>query len=157
MKLSFPDVRMSVRASVSAGLAVFAAQLAQLEYPIYAMIAAVLVTDLATSQTRELAVPRLVGTILGAGMGAAISVVLPHGVIAVCFGIIVTMLLSYVAGLHDASKVAGYICGIVLLSYGDNPWFYAFHRFLETVLGIGMAVMVSFVPRLVTLPGERSK
>jgi len=55
MKLSFPDVRMSVRASVSAGLAVFAAQLAQLEYPIYAMIAT---TQIDTDRPQYLAYPQ---------------------------------------------------------------------------------------------------
>ena len=27
-----------------------------------------------------------------------------------------------------------------------NPWFYALHRAIETVLGIGMAILVSLCP-----------
>jgi len=58
------------------------------------------------------------------------------------------MLLSHLLHLRDAAKVAGYVCGVVLFSHGDHPWFYAFHRTIETALGIGMAILVSLVPKL---------
>jgi len=50
--------------------------------------------------------------------------------------------------LDGSARVSGYICGIVLLEFADVPWAYAFHRSVETPLGILAALAVSFVPRL---------
>jgi uncharacterized membrane protein YgaE (UPF0421/DUF939 family) len=64
------------------------------------------------------------------------------------------MLLSDLLRLRHAAKVAGYICGVVLLDHGDQPWFYAFVRMVETLLGIAAAVLVSLLPKLI--PVDRS-
>jgi hypothetical protein len=55
--------------------------------------------------------------------------------------------------LSQAAKVAGYIAGIVVLEHSASPWWYATKRFLETVLGIGSAFLVSVVIPLL-LPGH---
>ena len=58
------------------------------------------------------------------------------------------MLLTYVARVPAAAKLAGYVCGIVILAHGAHPWSYALYRVVETFLGIAMAVLVSVVPKL---------
>jgi hypothetical protein len=40
-----------------------------------------------------------------------------------------------------------------MLEHGDDPWSYALHRAVETVLGIGLAVLVSLAPPLVPIDG----
>jgi uncharacterized membrane protein YgaE (UPF0421/DUF939 family) len=67
------------------------------------------------------------------------------------FGILVAMLICLISRVHEGAKVAGYICGIVVVAHGTHPWSYAFLRFTETVLGIGVAWLISFVPRLVRI------
>mgnify|MGYP001275648994 CR=1 FL=1 len=59
------------------------------------------------------------------------------------------MLACNLVRMQEGAKVAGYICGIVMLSYGSEPWSYAFYRLLETMLGIGVAWGISFVPKLI--------
>ena len=41
------------------------------------MISAVIVTDLEVTQTRKLALPRLIGTVIGSAIGATMTTVLP--------------------------------------------------------------------------------
>jgi len=149
-------LQLSTRAALSAGLAVAIAQFLELQYPLYALIAAVIVMDLSPSKTQQLAWQRLAGTLLGATVGAALSSALPPGPLAIAFSILVAMLLSYAVRLQAAAKLAGYVCGIVVLAHGAHPWSYALYRLIETLLGIGSAVLLSYVPKLlrVEVPDE---
>ena len=117
-------------------------------YPIYALLAAVIVIDLSPSKTRQLALQRLIGTLLGGTVGAALSYVLPAGPLAIMISILAAMLLTYVARVPAAAKLSGYVCGIVILAHGTHPWSYALSRVVETFLGLAMAVLVSLVPKL---------
>ncbi|HOY58795.1 MAG TPA: FUSC family protein, partial [Verrucomicrobiota bacterium] len=119
-------------------------------HPLYAMIAAVLVTDLSPAKTRKLGIPRLAGTVLGATLDATIGSLLPGGTWFLGLGIFGGMYLTHVMGLEEAVKLAGYVCGIVLLDHASKPWSCAVWRIVETLLGIGLAVSVSFVPKLLS-------
>lgn len=63
-------IQLAFRAAVAAGLSVALAQLRKFEQPIYALIAAVIVTDLPAFRTSKLGQWRLVATIVGAACGA---------------------------------------------------------------------------------------
>jgi uncharacterized membrane protein YgaE (UPF0421/DUF939 family) len=58
------------------------------------------------------------------------------------------MCLCHPLRLHGAEKVTGYVCGIVMLDHAGVPLLYAGHRLVETLLGVGIAILVSFVPKL---------
>ena len=93
--------------------------------------------------------PRLAGTVVGATLGAALSPWLHPGATGITLSILAAIVLSHFLRLHDAAKVAGYVCGIVVLDHGANPWSYALYRLIETVVGIGVAIFVSVVPKLI--------
>ena len=143
-----PALQLSVRAGVAATFALVLAQLLHLQHPLYAMISAVIVTDLDASQTPQLALPRLTGTLIGSGLGAAINTFLPPSLWTIGPGIMIAMLVSYLTSMPAAARIAGYVCGIVLIDHGDSPWTYGFFRMVETALGIGAAMLVSAVPKL---------
>ena len=159
--MAFPiftsSLQLSLRAAAAAGISIVVAQLLGLQYPLYAMISAVIVTDLEASQTRKLGLPRLIGTVLGGTLGAVICTLLYPGVLALSIGILLAMFLSSLMHQRDAAKVAGYVSAIVLLDHNADPWVYAFLRTLETLLGIGVALVVSFVPKLLPTNNAGSK
>ena len=134
---------------MAASLSVSLAWLCRFEYPIYALIAAVIVTDPLPSQTRKLGVQRLAATVVGTACGATLRQVLQPSAWAIGFAILVAMLICHIVRVPDGAKVSGYICGIVMIAHGTHPWSYAFLRFTETGLGIGVAWLISFVPKLI--------
>ena len=144
-------LQLSVRAAVAAALALGIGQLLRLQFPVYAMISAVVVTDLDPAETRKLGLPRLAGTVMGATLGALICVLLSPGALEVGLGVLLAMLLSHLVGLPGAAKMAGFVCGIAIFTYDKAPWSYALHRTIETMIGIALAVLVSLVPKLIKL------
>ncbi len=143
-------LQLAVRASLAAGVAIALAQLLQLEYPLYALVAAVIVTDFSPAETRRLGVLRLIATVIGAVCGGVLRTFLEPSAWAIGLGILLAM--SVCQGpLRNSARVAGYISGIVMLEHGENTALYAFYRFVETALGIGVAWAISFVPRLIHL------
>lgn len=143
-----PALQLSFRAALAAGLAYAIALALRLEFPLYAMIAAVIVTDLAPDETRRLGGRRLAGTAIGSLLGVALSLLLPGGTLTIAFGIFLSMFLTHLMRAPQAARVSGYLCAIVLLEHAADPLIYAFWRFLETALGILIAMLVSLVPKL---------
>ena len=59
------------------------------------------------------------------------------------------MLSCTLVRMQEGAKIAGYTCGIVIISFWPDPWTYAYYRLVETMLGIGVAWAISMVPKLV--------
>lgn len=146
--LKWSSVQLSIRATIAAVLSLMVADWLDLRYPIYAFIAAVLVTDLQPATSRRLGMRRLAATIIGAVWGAVLTQFLPSSPWSIGAGVLVAMLTSQLLRAEDGARVAGYICGIILLDHSFEPWTYALHRFLETVIGILAALAISYMPKL---------
>ncbi|MEJ1158931.1 FUSC family protein [Prosthecomicrobium sp. N25] len=139
-------VQLAFRAGLAGGVATWAAQLLTLQHPIYAFIAAVIVTDLSPSQSQGLGLRRILATAIGAVCGAVLSQLLGTTPAVAGMSVVVAMLVGYLLGAGDGAKVAGYICGIVVLDHSAEPWIYAGQRFIETILGVVIAWMISYLP-----------
>lgn len=148
LKQLLPRLQLPLRATTAAALSLVIAQALQLPFPIYAFIAAVIVTDLQPAISRQLGLRRIWATVIGASCGAAMSYVVPADAVGVGIGILVAMLLAQLLRAGEGVKVAGYISGIVLLEHSAEPHSYAFLRFVETVIGVLAAWGVSYIPRL---------
>ena len=148
-------IQLALRASVAAGLSLAIAQFLQLQFPIYALIAAIIVTDLSPAESIRLGWRRLVATVIGAVCGATLSIVLPATSWAIGLSILVAMFVCHLVGTPEVVRVAGYTSAIVAFSYGVDPWHYAFYRLIETGLGICVAWVISYVPKLMRAETNR--
>src|SRR5262249_30721402 len=111
------DVQLTLRTTVAATLAMLIAQAFELDYPIFAGIAAVVTTDLSPSRSRALGTSRLATTIIGAAIGALMSTVMDANPWWAGAGILISMLACQLAGLAEAAKVAACVCGIVKIMH----------------------------------------
>ena len=135
-------LQIGLRASLASFLAAWTAFRLGMAYPIYAVIAAIVVTDSSPEVTRRTGLLRLLGNGIGAVVGAAVGSLLGHSAWVMAGGVLGSILLCEMAGLRGASKITAYVAGIVILFHGDSPWIYAKDRFVETSLGLGFAVLV---------------
>jgi uncharacterized membrane protein YgaE (UPF0421/DUF939 family) len=144
---TLPALQLSLRAAIAAALAFWIAELLGADYAIYALVAAVIVTDLSPATSRRLGLQRMAGTLLGAIGGAALTYFVPAGPLALGVAIFVAMLTTFALRLEPAAaRVAGYVAAIVMFTYGEHPWLYAFDRAWETLVGLGTAMLVGMVP-----------
>lgn len=140
-----------MRVAIAGAFAVAIAKYFSFDFPIFAFISAVLVTDLSVAESRKQGLTRLVSTIVGAVWGAVLAPLIPSGPVAVGFSVLVAMLTCQFFAGAGGARVAAFVCGIVVLASPAEPWLYAFHRLAETVLGVAVAWAISFVPKLFDL------
>jgi len=138
-------LQIGIRASLASLLAAWTALWLGMDYPIYAVIGAIVVTDASPEVTRRTGLLRLGGNVVGAVLGAAIGSLLGHSPLVMAAGVLGSILLCELAGFREAAKITGYITGIVILFHGDSPWVYAWDRFIETSLGLGFAILVGIL------------
>jgi uncharacterized membrane protein YgaE (UPF0421/DUF939 family) len=149
-------LQLAIRAALAAGLSVALAQLFKLQNPIYAFLAAVIVTDLSPAQSRRLGLHRMIATVVGAVCGAVLTQIFPPSALGIGVSILAAMLACQLLQSSDGAKVAGFTCAIVVLQHNPEPWLSAFNRLIETVIGFGTALLISYIPKLIKI-GEASE
>jgi len=147
-------ILLAVRVALAATIAFGLADLLQLHNPIYAFIAAVLVTDRSPQLSRKLGLTRIVSTVIGAVTGATLSWIAGPGVLSLGISVLIAILACQALRISEGAKVAGYICGLILIEHRGEPWLYAFDRFIETLFGVMVAWGVSAVPHLIRIELE---
>jgi uncharacterized membrane protein YgaE (UPF0421/DUF939 family) len=149
--LLITDAQLAIRTAAAATLAILITQLLRLDYPVFAAIAAVITTDLAPLTSRQLGARRIMGTIIGAACGALMSVLLPADTLWLGVGLLITMLVCQLVNAPEGAKLAACTCGICMVMHGGEPALFAFHRVVETSIGIASACAVSYLPKLISL------
>jgi len=145
---TWAGAQLALRAAIAGAFAVAIAKYFSFNYPIFAFIAAVLVTDLSAAESRRLGFVRLIATVVGAFWGALLSPLIPSGALAIGFSVLIAMVTCQVFAGAGGARVAAFICGIIVLDNPEQPWAYAWHRFAETALGVAVGWAISFVPKL---------
>lgn len=149
MNVIVSGLQLAVRASLAGGIALSLASLAGLTYPVYAFIAAVVVTDLSLQESRQLGLRQLIGTFAGATCGMLLSLWLPQNIWAAALGVLIAMSLCTLLRVQSGARLAGFICGIIVAGSQGPAWEFALFRLLETVMGVSVAWAVSWVPKIV--------
>lgn len=112
-------------------------------YPFYAVIAAIIVMGSTASSTLQSGVQRLIGTVIGAVGGAIFAAILGSTPWGLAFSVFLLIFLGSCFKLAEAAKLSGYVSAIIILNYQHSPWVYAWGRFLDTLLGVGVALLVN--------------
>jgi uncharacterized membrane protein YgaE (UPF0421/DUF939 family) len=113
--------------------------------PLSAIVAVALVTDGDPVTTRRRSVQRLLGAVLGAMVGVLFISSGSWNILLMAAAISCAMLLCAVLKLHYGMRMAGYMAGVLVLQHSDAIWAYSLNQFIEIAVGVGYAVLLSFI------------
>jgi len=148
------DLQLTLRVACAAALSIAAARLLELPYPVFAAVAAVVATDLAPGVSRRVGLSRIITTVVGAVFAVLLGWLLPPYVWLIGLGTLLSMLACQFAGASEGAKVAACVYGIIMLMHGGDVLGFAFHRVIETGLGVVTAWAISYVPKLIATETE---
>jgi uncharacterized membrane protein YccC len=144
------QLALSIRVTISALVALALAQVLHLPLPLWAVLTAVVVTQMSVGRSLKATLDYLVGTVGGAIYGGAIGIFVPHsGEIALLAVLALAVApLALVAALNPRFSVAPITAIIVLLiptMTSASPIASAVDRVTEVALGGVTGLVVSFL------------
>ncbi len=144
------QIALSIRMTIAALAALVLAQLLQLPLPLWAVLTAVIVTQLSVGRSLKATFDYLVGTLGGAIYGGAIGVLIPHASEITLLGVLALAMapLALIAAINPRFSVAPITAIIVLLiptMTHASPVASAVDRVIEVALGGFTGFFVSFL------------
>ncbi len=118
-----------------------------LEQGYWAVISAILVMQSNLGRALASGWARIIGTFVGASLGVLSLVLLGTSSLSLGVGIFLTIFIcAYFMGLHESFRLAAVTAAIVILfgRTADSPLLLGLERFIEIVLGVGVAMAVSW-------------
>ncbi|WP_322515358.1 FUSC family protein [Rhodopseudomonas palustris] len=145
-----PQWGLALRVTLGALLALAAAQALHLRLPLWAVLTAIIVTQLSVGRSVRIAFDYLVGTIGGAIYGGAITILVPHHSELALLGVLALAVapLALLAAVKPNLNVATVTAIIVLLVPTMTPVApldSAIDRVLEVAVGSLSGLLVSFL------------
>lgn len=144
------QVALAVRITIAALASLMLSQLLRLPLPLWAVLTALIVTQMSVGRSLKVALDYLIGTLGGALYGGAIGVLIPHSGEAALLAVLALAVapLALVAAMNPSFSVAPITAIIVLLVptfTHTSPVASAVDRVLEVLLGGVTGLVVSFL------------
>lgn len=136
---------IGLRCALAALAAVEVSRHFGLQYPIYALVAAILVTEYHGEETRQQSVTRFLGNAMGITAGGVLGTFLGGHSWVMGLAAFVMILFCYSCGLTAAAKLSAFVAALTVMDHSTRPWLYGRDRITETLIGIGFAVLASLI------------
>ncbi|MFZ5782576.1 MAG: FUSC family protein [Pseudomonadota bacterium] len=147
------EFAFALRVTVSAALALLVAQLLRLPLPLWAVLTAVIVSQLSIGQSLKSSTDYVLGTIGGSLYGGAVALLVPHATESALLGVLVIAVapLALYSAMRPNMNVVPISAIIVLLVPAlihSDPLTSVIDRIIEVGIGalIGLLVAVLLVP-----------
>jgi uncharacterized membrane protein YgaE (UPF0421/DUF939 family) len=114
---------------------------------LWAALAAIVVQQAHLGSTYQSAWLRFLGVLIGSLMGGMFTLILGSNSISLGIGIFLTIIICSLFNIKDSLRIACLSVAVVMVLWGIrptiNPWVFGFYRFLDSCLGIGVAVIIA--------------
>lgn len=136
----------AIRAGISVFLCILISKLLNLKYPFFVALPSVMPITSSIEETLKAGRNRMLGTIIGAGVGILLSFILPGSPILGGIGIIIILYLCNFIRWGTSASIAGLVfISIIVGIKGENPLNYSLNRISDTMIGILVTIVVNNV------------
>jgi len=132
----------SVKAAVSAVVAVLVCDLLRLPAPIWGAVSAVLVSQPSVHSSARTALTRVIANLLGAFCGAVFTMSVGYELPALALGVMFTGLACYYLKADEAMRPAFAAVVIVTMNNDPDKWTGSWNRVIEVTVGCLCALAV---------------
>jgi len=136
---------IAARCAMAALLAVEVSRCLGLQFPIYALISAIMVTEYHGHETRQQSVVRFIGNALGITAGGLLGTLFGGHALVIGLATFIMVLFCYFFDFAVAAKYSAFVAALTVMDHSTRPWSYGWDRLAETSLGIGFAFTMSLV------------
>ncbi|QEG29176.1 Fusaric acid resistance protein family protein [Gemmata obscuriglobus] len=143
--MNWQTLRVCLKVGLAVGLAYLLTYGERSHNSLYAVLTAALIVGENFGEDLNQSLVRLVGTLLGAGVGVVFLVTLGVDIWGVVAAAIVAAVLSRLIKLEQLSRVTLAVCMVTLLIRPDHVVSYGLYRFLNTLIGAGVGLGVSLL------------
>ncbi|MGE4219049.1 MAG: FUSC family protein [Alphaproteobacteria bacterium] len=150
-----PEARLVLRITVAGVAAFLLARAFALAQPYWAVITAVIIMQASVGGSLKAVIDRFIGTLAGAGFGAAVAVSIPHAsdlMLAVAL-VVALVPLAWIAARNASFRLAPVTAVIVLLPVAGIEAD-AVHTAIERIIEICFGNVVGLAVALVVLPAR---
>jgi len=135
----------NIKTAIAVVLCVLISRVLKLEYSFYAAIAAIISMGNTVTNSFRTGKNRMLGTLVGAGIGFVCASILPGNPILCGVGIIVVIYLCNLLKWSKSASIACIVFMVIMVNLdGKDPFFYSINRILDTFIGIIVAVLVNY-------------
>ena len=135
----------TIKTGVALALAIFVAQVLEIEYPFFVGMTAIISMDKTMTNSLKMGRNRVVGTFLGACIGVLLSYVDRGNPLLCGVGIMMLILICNKLRLQVSITIGGIVMIAIMVHTDKTPLFYGFHRTFDTLIGALVSLFVNVV------------
>lgn len=135
----------TIKTGIAVGLTMVIAKVFQIEYPFFAIVAALIAVQPTVSDSWKVGLNRILGTFIGAIVGVILVSLFPANFIFLGIGTIILITIMNKLGWNEAINIAAVVLVAIFLDVGVNHINYALHRLFDTFIGISVAVIINYL------------
>ncbi len=135
-----------IKTAIAVTLCILISNALHSEYPFFAAIAAVISMENTVTNSFITGRNRVMGTLVGAGIGLMFALVLPENALMCGLGVMVIIYACNTMKWNNSISIATIVFLAIMMNLnGQNPWVYSLNRIADTLLGIIVALVVNYL------------
>ncbi|SCY62165.1 FUSC family protein [Alkaliphilus peptidifermentans] len=135
----------TIKTGIAVSITMLVANLLKIEYPFFALVAALIAIQPTVSDSWHSGVNRMIGTFIGAFVGVIFGIIAPINFILVGVGLILLIHIMNRLGWSESINIAGVVFLAIIVSDNSGQTIYAINRLVDTFIGISIALGVNYL------------